>query len=69
MVRSGLNLEPRLLALAQSSHSGAQMHINGAREILATVGLDESALQCALDRPLGDAEKMLGEIKPQRASQ
>ena len=57
MVRSGLDLEPRLLALAQSSHSGAQMHMDGAREILASVGLAESALQCALDRPLGDAER------------
>ena len=57
MVRSGLVLEPRLLALAQSSHSGAAMHMDGAREILASVGLDESALQCATDRPLGDAER------------
>ena len=57
MVRSGLDLEPRLLALAQSSHSGGQMHLDGAREILASVGLSESALQCALDRPLGDAER------------
>ena len=57
MVRSGLDLEPRLLALAQSSHSGDEMHLNGAREILASVGLSESALQCALDRPLGDAER------------
>jgi L-asparaginase II len=57
MVRSGLDLEPRLLALAQSSHSGSQMHLDGAREILASVGLAESALQCALDRPLGDAER------------
>ena len=57
MVRRGLDLEPRLLALAQSSHSGAQMHLDGAREILASVGLTESALQCALDRPLGDAER------------
>jgi L-asparaginase II len=52
-----LDLEPHLLALAQSSHSGAQMHLDGAREILASVGLAESALQCALDRPLGDAER------------
>ncbi|KGA16406.1 hypothetical protein GM50_14665 [freshwater metagenome] len=57
MVRSGLDLEPRLLALAQSSHSGADIHMDGAREILASVGLSESALQCALDRPLGDAER------------
>jgi len=57
MARSGLDLEPRLLALAQSSHSGAAMHMDGAREILASVGLTESALQCATDRPLGDAER------------
>jgi L-asparaginase II len=67
MVRHGLNLEPRLLALAQSSHSGAAMHMDGAREILASVGLDESALQCALDRPLGDAERRTwGDAAPTR---
>ena len=64
MVRSGLDLEPRLLALAQSSHSGDEMHLNGAREILASVGLSESALQCALDRPLGDAERRAWGEKP-----
>ena len=64
MVRSGLDLEPRLLALAQSSHSGGEMHMDGAREILASVGLSESALQCALDRPLGDAERRAWGEKP-----
>ena len=64
MVRSGLNLEPRLLALAQSSHSGGEIHMDGAREILASVGLTESALQCALDRPLGDAERRAWGEKP-----
>ena len=64
MVRSGLDLEPRLLALAQSSHSGGQMHMDGAREILASVGLSESALQCALDRPLGDTERRAWGEKP-----
>jgi L-asparaginase II len=57
MVRHGLTLEPRLLALAASSHSGSVMHQNAVREILATAGLDESALQCMLDRPLGEAER------------
>ena len=57
MVRHGLQLELRLLALAASSHSGAAMHIDGAREILASVGLSENALQCALDRPLGENER------------
>ena len=67
MVRHGLTLEPRLLALAQSSHSGAAMHMDGAREILASVGLDESALQCALDRPLGEAERRTwGDAAPTR---
>jgi L-asparaginase II len=64
MVRSGLDLEPRLLALAQSSHSGADIHMDGAREILASVGLSKSALQCALDRPLGDAERRAWGEKP-----
>ncbi len=67
MVRHGLTLEPRLLALAQSSHSGAAMHMDGAREILTSVGLDESALQCALDRPLGEAERRTwGDAAPTR---
>jgi L-asparaginase II len=57
MVRSGLVLEPRLLALGASSHSGSPEHIAAVREILATVNLDETALQCMLDKPLGDAER------------
>jgi L-asparaginase II len=67
MVRHGLELEPRLLALSASSHSGAQMHLDGVREILKLAGLDESALQCSLDRPLGDAErKEWGDRDPSR---
>ncbi|MFM9151809.1 MAG: asparaginase [Candidatus Planktophila sp.] len=57
MVRNGLDLEPRLLALAASSHSGAAMHLGGVREILGLASLDESALQCSFDRPLGEAER------------
>lgn len=57
MVRHGLSLEPRLLALGASSHSGSPEHIAAVREILATVALDESALQCMLDKPLGEAER------------
>jgi L-asparaginase II len=57
MVRNGLELEPRLLALGSSSHSGSAEHIAAVREILSTVGLDESALQCMLDKPLGEPER------------
>ena len=58
MVRNGLKLEPRLLALVEASHSGAAMHQEGVLEILASVGLSESDLQCAFDKPLGDAERI-----------
>jgi L-asparaginase II len=57
MVRAGLNLEPRLLALGCSSHSGSTAHLAAVREILAVAKLDESALQCMVDKPLGDAER------------
>ena len=57
MVRAGLKLEPRLLALGASSHSGSGVHIAAVKEILTLAKLDESALQCALDKPLGEAER------------
>jgi L-asparaginase II len=67
MVRHGLELEPRLLALAASSHSGSPAHIAAVREILALAGLDESALQCMLDKPLGEKEKAAyGDAAPTR---
>ena len=57
MVAAGLQLEPRLLALGASSHSGSSEHIAGVKEILALAKLDEGALQCMLDKPLGEAER------------
>ena len=57
MVRNGLQLELRLLALGASSHSGSAEHISAVREILNSVGLDENALQCMLDKPLGEPER------------
>ena len=64
MVRAGLQLEPRLLALGCSSHSGSEEHISAVREILALAKLDESALQCMLDKPLGDQERRTWGDKP-----
>jgi L-asparaginase II len=64
MVRAGLQLEPRLLALGCSSHSGSEEHISAVREILALAKLDESALQCMLDKPLGDQERRVWGDKP-----
>lgn len=56
MVRAGLDLPERLLALATASHDGAPVHRDGAREILAGVGLDEGALLNTPDLPY-DAEQ------------
>ena len=69
MVRAGLKLEPRLLALSCSSHSGSTEHISAVREILALAKLDETALQCMLDKPLGETERrMWGDKPPTRIS-
>lgn len=64
MVRAGLQLEPRLLALGCSSHSGSESHLSAVREILALAKLAESALQCMLDKPLGDLERRAWGDKP-----
>lgn len=57
MVRNGLDLPDELLALVCASHDGRAEHLDGARRILATVGLDESALRNTPDWPL-DTESM-----------
>ncbi|MFC0623511.1 asparaginase [Kribbella deserti] len=54
MLRLGLQLEGRLLALAGASHSGEQIHLDGVREILASVDLNESALQTPPAYPVDD---------------
>lgn len=54
MVRAGLTLEPRLLALTCASHSGTLMHQSAVLEILAVAKLDESALMCVMDRALDE---------------
>lgn len=58
LLRAGLDLPDRLLALAAASHSGAPEHLAGVREILAGAGLDESALRNTPDLPLGRAEAL-----------
>jgi L-asparaginase II len=58
MLRAGLQLDGELLALASASHSGEAFHIDGVRRILASVGLDESALQTPPDYPVDEQEKL-----------
>jgi len=51
MLRSGLDTDGRLLALAAASHSGEDFHVAGVREILAGAGLTEDDLRCPRSLP------------------
>jgi len=55
MAGLGLDLPPRLLALAAASHSGEEIHLAGVREILGSAGLTEQALGNIVDLPLDPA--------------
>ena len=52
LLRAGLPLDGRLLALAAASHTGEPFHLDAVREILALAGLDESTLQTPPSYPL-----------------
>lgn len=56
MVAAGLDVPDDLLALVCASHDGRAMHLDGVRRILATVGLDETALANTADLPLDEEE-------------
>lgn len=51
--RFGLTMEE--VALCCASHEGEDVHVAGARSILAKAGLDESALRCGPHAPFSDA--------------
>ena len=52
LVRLGLDLPPELLALAVSSHSGEEFHLEGVRRILGAAGLTEADLANPESLPL-----------------
>jgi L-asparaginase II len=58
MLECGLELEGELLALACASHSGEPFHLEGVHRILASAGLDESALQTPPALPVDEVEKV-----------
>ena len=57
MLRAGLKVSGPQLALACASHAGSAAHLEMALSILASVGLDESALRNTPDKPLGNLER------------
>jgi L-asparaginase II len=57
LLECGADLDGADLALAAASHSGEPEHVRGVRALLASVGLDETALGCPPDLPLGEAAR------------
>lgn len=57
LLRCGLDLDGKLLALAAASHSGEDFHVAGVREILARAGLTENALGCPPALPLDERDQ------------
>ena len=64
MVRNGLKLTPRQLAIVCASHSGGDQHLEVVRSILESVGLTELDLHNTPDMPLGRAERLAWGNKP-----
>ncbi|MDM4721001.1 asparaginase [Micromonospora sp. WMMA1363] len=55
MIRAGLPLaDPADLALVSASHAGEDFHLARVGALLARAGLDESALHCPPELPMGD---------------
>ncbi|MEU4771374.1 asparaginase [Micromonospora sp. NPDC023644] len=55
MLRAGLALaDPADVALVSASHAGEDFHLARVGALLARAGLDESALHCPPDLPVGD---------------
>ena len=61
MVRAGLRLPPDQLAVVSASHGGTPEHLAVVRRVLASAGLDETALANIPDLPLDEhaAEEVL----------
>ncbi|GAB3385735.1 asparaginase [Humibacter soli] len=56
-ISAGARLEPEQIALATASHAGTARHVAVVRGILASVGLDESALRCPPAMPADRASR------------
>ena len=64
MLKAGLNVEFNELAIICASHSGSQSHIDLVTKMLTSRGLSTSQLKNAVDKPLGEKEKITWGEKP-----
>ena len=58
MLRAGLKVSPKQLALICASHAGSTEHLEVALSILSDANLSESDLKNTPDKPLGTSERL-----------
>jgi L-asparaginase II len=64
MLKAGLKVEANELAIICASHSGSQSHIDLVTKMLTSRGITTSQLKNAIDKPLGEKEKISWGDKP-----
>ena len=64
MLKAGLKVEANELAIICASHSGSQNHINLVTKMLTSRDISISQLKNAVDKPLGEKEKISWGEKP-----
>jgi L-asparaginase II len=64
MLKAGLKVEENELAIICASHSGSQSHIDLVTKMLTLRGISTSQLKNAVDKPLGEKEKISWGDKP-----
>jgi L-asparaginase II len=70
MLKAGLKVEENELAIICASHSGSQLHIDLVTKMLTSRGLSSSQLKNAVDKPLGEKEKITwGDKAPSQLAQ
>ena len=70
MLKGGLKVEENELAIICASHSGSQSHIDLVTKMLTLRGISTSQLKNAIDKPLGEKEKISwGEKAPSQLAQ
>ena len=63
MLKAGLKVEENELAIICASHSGSRSHIDLVTEMLTARGITTSQLKNAVDKPLGEKEKITWDDK------
>jgi L-asparaginase II len=70
MLKAGLKVEQNELAIICASHSGSQSHIDLVIDMLTLRGISTSQLKNAVDKPLGEKERISwGDTSPSQLAQ